>query len=261
LESLIAAGAFDQLHPGKRSQLMASVEQLLRTPALSDGPSLLFALPDAPVPLKDVPSWSSYESLEYERQAIGFYLTAHPLDGYIAAPFALCESIETLSSPKGQTVTMMGMVMDVVEKISKAGHKFAFLHLSDPTGSYDVTLFSDLLSQVRPLLVVGNALALTVSGRSTGDAVRLSAHKVIPLQEYSYKEDLVLYIHQEQDLIHLHHCLHPLEKGSTTITCHLMVKEDPKMHIIFTLPSTYRIAPEKRNSLLELQSNKEKAGN
>ena len=239
---------------------MASVEQLLRTPALSDGPSLLFALPETKVPLKDVPSWSSYESLEHERQAIGFYLTAHPLDGYILAPFTLCESIETLSFSKGQTVTMMGMVMDVVEKISKSGQKFAFLHLSDPTGSYEVTLFSDLLTQVRPLLVVGSALSLTVSGRSTGEAMRLSAHKITPLQEYSYQENLVLYLHQEEDLMHLQDCLHPLEKGATHITCHVTLPESPKIHIVFALPSTYRIAPEKRNSLLELQSNKEKAG-
>lgn len=254
LESLIAAGAFDQLHPGKRSQLMASTEQLLRTPALSDGPSLLFALPEAPIPLKDVPSWSSYESLEFERQAIGFYLTAHPLDGYIAAPFALCESIETMSFGKGQTVTMMGMVMDVIEKISKSGQKFAFLHLSDPTGSYEVTLFSDLLSQVRPLLVVGSALALTVSGRSTGDAMRLSAHKIIPLQDYSYQENLVLYLNQEEDLMRLQACLHPTEKGTTHITCHTILPEHPQMRVTFTLPSTYLIAPEKRNSVLELQT-------
>ncbi|MEL6235541.1 MAG: OB-fold nucleic acid binding domain-containing protein, partial [Pseudomonadota bacterium] len=64
------------------------------------------------------------------------------------------------------------------ERKSARGNRFAFVQLSDPTGIYEVTVFSDTLEEARPLLEAGNAVVLTVEAEAQGDQVKLLARKV-----------------------------------------------------------------------------------
>ena len=250
LESLIASGAFDSLHPGKRSSVMASVDSLLRTEAVA--PSLLFTLKNELV-LKETPPWSSYESLAYERRALGFYLTAHPLDGYTTFPFVLCEDVGEIVFSKGKTIPMMGMVMEITEKLSKSGQKYAFLHLSDPTGNYEVTVFSDLLRQSRPLLSLGVALALQVSGRRLEESTKLSATKICLLEDDVHEDTLAIGVSNAHGLDALHGFLaETQEGGSTTIRCTMVLPGTPVLQVIFRLGQPYRLTPALRSQILQL---------
>src|SRR3569833_3652614 len=88
LETLINAGAFDTLVP-KREQAFAAIDQIVevaqRTNAnASDGIMDMFASA-GPEPIRlasEVKSWGLAERLERERAAIGFHISAHPLDDY-----------------------------------------------------------------------------------------------------------------------------------------------------------------------------------
>ena len=87
LESLVRAGAFDGLEPN-RARLMAGVETVLKraqsnSEAAASGQIGLFGGGEPePLRLVDVPAWSDLERLGHEADAIGFHLTAHPLDAY-----------------------------------------------------------------------------------------------------------------------------------------------------------------------------------
>lgn len=254
LESLIAAGAFDALHPGKRSALMASVDVLLKaTPPSLQG--TLFQMDVFRPTLRQAPPWSEYEALSYERTAIGFYLSGHPLDTYLDKGFSLYERVEAQSTEKEQTFTMMGMVMDVVEKLSKSGKKYAFLHLSDPTGSYEVTLFSDLLLQSRSLLVVGQAIALTVSARITNEMLRLSAQRIRSMDEMAGSESITLMIDNQDEvellarILYTDPHLYTGGLGRLSIVLSLNLDETTRVQAHISLAGYYKITPQFMSAL------------
>ena len=88
LENLARAGAFDSLNPN-RAQMFAGAETVLRRAQANaeeaeSGQIGLFAGPAEPEALRlpAVPEWAEMDRLGYEAEAVGFHLTAHPLDSY-----------------------------------------------------------------------------------------------------------------------------------------------------------------------------------
>lgn len=252
LESLIAAGAYDALHPKERATLWANVEPILHASSARDTAptNTLFPVPKDKPTLKNAPPWSHYESLEYERLALGFYLTAHPLQDYPSDSLTLWNQISSSVITENASFVMMGMVLELIEKISKSGKKYAFLLLSDPTGSYEVTLFSDLLAQHRTLLAPGTAVALKVTGRVLTDAIRLSAQAIFPIEHYLHESYLVLRI-AFKDIIHLQRMLVSAEAGQTSIhvMTTIMSPDQVSYKVIVKLPKAYRMTPKLRSGL------------
>src|SRR5690606_3100919 len=87
LESLAAAGAFDCLEPD-RARVFAAIDSILATASRAReaselGQSELFGGPAASFELPAAEPWNPEERLSREHGAIGFYLSAHPLDGYV----------------------------------------------------------------------------------------------------------------------------------------------------------------------------------
>ena len=252
LESLIAAGAFDSLHPNQRSTLWANVESILHATSTRDTlqANTLFPVPKTSPVLKATIPWSHYEALEHERLALGFYLTAHPLQGYPSESLTLWDQVASSILIENASFMMMGMVLELIEKISKSGKKYAFLLLSDPSGSYEVTLFSELLAQHRPLLVPGSAIALKVSGRVITDSIRLSAQEIYPIEHYLHEALLTLSIPPE-DMAHAQQLLAQSDSGHTII--HVIMTIHPPHHdpmqITIRLPQGYRLTPKIRSGL------------
>lgn len=195
-EQLICAGAFDSIYP-KRAQLYENMEVLLRhvqtqADERNSGQVSLFgdaggssALP----PLRDVPEWDVLEKLRYEFDAVGFYLSAHPLDTKAEqlermkiVPVA--RVAEELDRRPSSRIQMAGILIKKVEKVSaKSGNKFAFLQMSDASGVYEVMIFSETLSRSRPLLESGNALLLTCDADIKDEQVRLLGQIIEPLDD------------------------------------------------------------------------------
>ncbi len=113
-------------------------------------------------------------------------MSAHPLDGYRTALARMRVVASTdlrahLMSGERSRVTMAGVVIAKQERATERA-RFAFVQLSDATGQYEVTLFSDLLSQVRDLLEGHALLLVDVDARLDGDAIKLTAQHVEPLE-------------------------------------------------------------------------------
>jgi DNA polymerase III subunit alpha len=190
LESLIAAGALDAISPNRR-QTFGAVELLLRQAgaAASDRANQqanLFADgfgESDPLNLPKLADWSPLEKLRFEFEAIGFYLSAHPLDGYaeILRRLEVTRYADLQARPTLRA-KLAGVVTARQERTSAKGSRFAFLQLSDSSAMYEVVVFSEILSAHRDLLEPGTALLLNVDVRLDPDNLRLTAHHVQGLE-------------------------------------------------------------------------------
>jgi DNA polymerase-3 subunit alpha len=181
MESLAASGAFDAMNP-HRAQVLASVEILLKYAAgvaeeRNSGQSSLFGGAQDELPLPVFPAVDKWEPLEYLRhefEAVGFYLSSHPL----ASMAPQLERLKVIPSAKVQSylqsspstrIKMAGIVVRKQERTSQKGNRFAFIQISDAHGVYEVMIFSELLAQARDLLEAGTPILLSVDADKKGD--------------------------------------------------------------------------------------------
>ena len=228
IENLIRAGAFDSFG-GNRRQLFEAAEQIMRHAAAARQDRTtdqmgLFSGEAAARPgirLERISDWSPMERLREEFDAIGFYLSSHPLDG--------CErqleqlrvrySAEVLSGRQTTVCKMAGTVIGKKVRTSAKGNRFAFVQLSDPQGAYEVTVFSEILARVRDNLEVGQSLLLTVATQIEGDSVRINAQSVEPLENRmnAMALNMQVVLADDQPLVPLQKILDGLEPGSSRV--------------------------------------------
>ncbi|SDC98172.1 DNA polymerase III subunit alpha [Ruegeria marina] len=191
LEMLARAGAFDQLDPNRR-RVFESIEALsaysaaIHDQKASNQVSLFGeAGDDLPEPrLAAVPDWMPAERLSEEFKAIGFYLSGHPLDDYM--PALKRRGVLTLDEVTEQArsgpvlAKMAGVVAGRQERKSARGNRFAFAQMSDPTGAFEVTLFSEVLEKSRDYLETGAHVVLTAEATMEADQLKLLARSVGP---------------------------------------------------------------------------------
>ncbi|MGR3641427.1 DNA polymerase III subunit alpha [Alterinioella nitratireducens] len=192
LEMLARSGAFDELDRNRR-RVFDSLDALVAYSAAiheqrnSNQVSLFGeAGDDLPEPRLTSPAdWLPNERLAEEHKAVGFYLSGHPLDDYMPAlKRRKCLTLEEVQARAegGAFVTKMaGSVSSRQERKSQRGNRFAFVSLSDPTGLYEVTMFSDVLEASREHLNSGSNLVLTVEATFEGDQLKLLARGVQPI--------------------------------------------------------------------------------
>ena len=195
LENLIKAGAFDHLD-NNRAHLFAGAEILLkRAQATAEdrgsGQIGLFGGAGAkPEPLRmpDLLDWPMLDRLGFEAEAIGFHLTSHPLDSFGST----LKRLGVTTSTRLQTAAESGVGRVKVAGITvgspkvrptKTGGRMAWLRLSDGGGSFEVTLFSEVLARSQEFLREGMALLVTVDLRMDGDALRITAQDVTSLEK------------------------------------------------------------------------------
>lgn len=192
LEMLARAGAFDTLDRNRR-RVFDSLDALVAWSAavhearISAQVSLFGeAGDDLPEPrLVNCDDWLPVERLAEEHQAIGFYLSGHPLDDYMPAlkrKGVLTLEALTRQAERGPTVAKLaGSVSSRQERKSAKGNRFAFVQLSDPTGLYEVTVFSETLEATRQFLEPGSAVVLTVEATMEADTLKLLARAAGPV--------------------------------------------------------------------------------
>lgn len=192
LEMLARAGAFDQLDRNRR-RVFESLEGLVNYSAAiqeqktSNQVSLFGeAGDDLPEPrLAGVPDWLPAERLSEEFRAIGFYLTGHPLDDYM--PALKRKDVMTLDevmlkAERGPFMAKMaGVVAGRQERKSARGNRFAFAQLSDTTGAFEVTIFSDVLEKSREFLDTGSKVVITAEATMESDQLKLLMRSAGPV--------------------------------------------------------------------------------
>lgn len=192
MEMLARAGAFDILDPNRR-RVMSSLDALVAySAAIHDQKSSnqvsLFgeAGDDLPEPrLAGGDDWLPAERLAEEFKAIGFYLSGHPLDDYMGAlkrkNVLTLDEVMAKAERAACIVKMAGTVSGRQERKSARGNRFAFVQLSDPTGQYEVTMFSDTLEVAREHLETGAQVVIQVEATMESDQLKLLGRSVSPI--------------------------------------------------------------------------------
>jgi DNA polymerase-3 subunit alpha len=180
LENLVLAGTFDSLNRN-RHQVFDSVEQMLRQSNAaheargSDQNNLFGDAAAVRITLPSVMDWPPMERLQQEFSAIGFYLSAHPLDSYGMGlkRLQVVSYAELLQQRGVSRAKLAGIVVGKQERTSQKGNRYAFVQMTDASGIYEATVFSERLVEYRELLEPGRALLLTVDVRSEEENLRL----------------------------------------------------------------------------------------
>lgn len=163
MEQLIKAGAFDCLEPS-RGKIFANLETIMQhiaadTAMKNSSQTSLFgdAELQTEIRLSDSPDWPELEKLRIEEEAIGFFLSAHPLDSYQKGiqKLGVKTAVEVFSNIKtGDNIRakLAGCVNAVQKRISKNGNKYAFVEFSDTTRKFEGMLFSEGLTKYENVL-------------------------------------------------------------------------------------------------------------
>ena len=191
LESLAAAGAFDTFEKN-RARVFAAVDVILaraqrahETAAI--GQSELFGggATREQIALPQVEPWLPAERLRREYEAVGFFLSGHPLDDYAAVlkklrvqPWAEFARAVKAGATAGRVAAT---VVSRIERRTRTGSKMGIIGLSDPTGHFEAVIFSEGLAEHRDQLEPGNAVLLFLSAEVQGDEVRARIQSVDPL--------------------------------------------------------------------------------
>lgn len=178
LEALIKSGAFDKLgeHRAMLFDAIADAVQAAdqQNQNQSSGMVDLFAEVQAEVAQdvyqhhRQVPEFSIKQKLSGEKDALGLYLTGHPLDEYESELKQLrCKKINTLV-PDSEPQTIAGIVIQKREIRTKRGDKLMILTLDDGSGQIEATIFSKLLPEVQDK--IQDDAVLFVTGRVEEDS-------------------------------------------------------------------------------------------
>jgi DNA polymerase-3 subunit alpha len=163
IEALALAGAFDSLPGIHREQFFATnskgeefMETLIRygskyqmdkqgamVSLFGDDTSFQIARPEIPQAAR----WSDLERLNKERELIGIYLSAHPLDDYEFILKYVCNAdtvrLQELEPLNGMEITFGGIITMVREGQTKRGSPYTIFKIEDYAGSYEMALFSE----------------------------------------------------------------------------------------------------------------------
>ena len=266
IEMLARSGAFDLLDNNRR-KVLESVNALLAYSAAchDDKNSNQHSLfgdsgEDLPVPRLPMPEvWLATEMLAQEHQAIGFYLSGHPLDDYIGPlkrqrPPVLTygELVQKSAGMAAVVAKIAGTISGVQTRKSARGNRFAFVQLSDPTGMYEVTVFSDVLESAGELLSVGQNVVLSVEATVEGDQLKMLARGVIPIDSEvagAAAKGLTVYVNDEIAMPSLASLLARDAKGARGPINLILIDPNLPGDVEISLPGNYPMSPQVKSAL------------
>ena len=266
LEMLARAGAFDELD-GNRARVFEGLDPLVAYSAavheakVSSQVSLFGEagtdIPEPRLPFRD--DWLPVERLAQEHQAIGFYLSGHPLDDYMSAlkrrDVKTLTEIAALAERGPLVAKIAGSVSAKQERKSAKGNRFAFVSLSDPTGLYEVTVFSDTLEAARDVLEPGMNVVLTVEANLEGETLKLLARAAQPIDQVAAEagaQALRIHVNRAEAIPSIAALLARVE-GRNRAQITLCVADDRGREIDVTLPRPFPVTPQIRGAIKSMQ--------
>ncbi|MFL5090822.1 MAG: DNA polymerase III subunit alpha [Xanthobacteraceae bacterium] len=253
LESLAAAGAFASLE-GDRARAFAAADAILaeaqRRHEMTTSGALEFSFggmgASAPLHVPSVPSWLPAERLQKEFDAIGFFLSGHPLDDYAAALKRLrvqswAEFARAVRS--GATAgKVAGTVVARTERRTRTGGRMGIVGLSDASGHYEAVIFAEGLQQYRPVLEPGTAVLLFLSAELQGEEVRARIQSVEPLDQAAEKitQGLRVFMRSEAPLESLARRLEA--RGDAEVSVVVMLNGGTEVEV--RLPGRFKVSPQ-----------------
>ncbi|MCG7393909.1 DNA polymerase III subunit alpha [Microvirga sp. ACRRW] len=254
IENLIAAGAFDELEPD-RAKACASIDAMMSLAqqsyeAANGGMIDMFGgMNSADVQLR-IPSyepWPAAERLQREYDAVGFFLSGHPLDEYgellkklrVQTWAEFCRSVKAGNSVGRVAAT----VLDRQERRTKTGNKMGILTLSDQTGQFEAIIFSEGLVRLRDVLEPGTAVVLMLQAGLEGEEVRARIGMAEPLEEAisKHQKGMRIFLRDERPIPSVYERLKARGEGEVSL---VLILDDGDREVEVKLPGKYMASPQ-----------------
>jgi DNA polymerase-3 subunit alpha len=203
-----------------------------------------------PLLLPMVDPWVASEKLQREFDAVGFFLSAHPLDEYRVILNKM--RVQTWSEfsvavRNGATAgRLAGTVTARQERRTRTGNKMAVVYLSDPTGSFESVVFSDDLVKYRDLLEPGKSIVVLVAAEERPEGISLRIQSVESLDKVmAGLKQMRVFLSDSAPLLSLEKQLS--RKGEGEVSVVLLLGEGREVEV--RLPGKYTITPQIASAL------------
>jgi DNA polymerase-3 subunit alpha len=254
LESLVCAGAFDELEP-ERARAFAAVEPLMAVANRvqhdrAGGQDSLFGGTHAEPEKLNIPpaaAWPAAERLRREFEAVGFFLSGHPLDDYahVLKKLRVERWTDFARAVKqgASAARLAATVLDRSERRTKSGNKMGIVTLSDQSGQYEAIMFQEGLNQFRDLLEKGAAVLVSLQANVEGEDVRARIIGVEPLEQAAHRvqQGLRIFMRDPAPLTSLQARL--TQRGEGEVSLVLMLDRD-RGEVEVKLPGRFQISPQ-----------------
>lgn len=252
LENLVAAGAFDELEKN-RARIVEGLDRIMglaqRTEenAVLGQDELFGGGGEEELQLPDINDWTGQERLQREHAAIGFYLSAHPLDEHQALlekmrvqPWSQFAEAVKRGANAGR---LAGTVISRQERKTRSGNRMGIVRLSDSTGQYEGLLFSEKLAQFRDGLEAGKSVVLLVSADMRDEEPSIRIEQVDPIDKVAARvqKNMRVFLRDERPVQSLARHLQQRGDGEVTV---IVVLENGQREVEVKLPGRYRLSPE-----------------
>ena len=263
LENVARAGGFDSLKI-ERAHLVGGLDSVMAYAASATeervaGQASLFgggggASADRSLRLPAAEPWNVTDRLQQEREAIGFYLSAHPLESYAgllaARRVVRAADIAARVGAGTASLALAGTVERRTERRSQRGSRYAHVACSDPSGTFEITVFSELLVSARNLLEPGTSIMAMVEGSADGENLRLTAQSIQSLDEVATQQasSLQVWVTGPEPIGDLKRILGPGNNGKASVS---IVVRPPAgdREVEITLPGKFGLTPATREAL------------
>jgi DNA polymerase-3 subunit alpha len=201
LENLAKSGAFDTIEPD-RARALAGCEtislyaQRVAEERASAQTSLFGAEePSARPAFPKAPAWSAQDTLDAERESVGFYLSGHPLSDFFLESgdrYKTYVDILDEGETEPRSYPMGGVLRRIQYRPANSGGTLAFVSMSDPTGDFEGMVMPEYVEQARDVLEVGKAFVFRGRVRWRDGDMKLAADTFEPVEaaEARTTEDL-----------------------------------------------------------------------
>jgi DNA polymerase-3 subunit alpha len=257
-DALVKCGAFDSLG-GKRAQYMEVLEDAMEVGQKvqrekAAGQESLFGTDEIVShrgngygKLPEIDEWPEKILLGFEKEALGFYITGHPLARHLATlkRFATCDTSGLGDRADKEEVRIGGMVAALKELITKKGDRMAFVTLEDLSGSVEMVVFPEVYQASAELLKSDTPLLVSGTLDVGEETCKLMAREIVSLQEVNQRQT---------SRVHFRLTTLGLDEEQLRALREIMVRHrgecDPMLHLvipdrsetIFRLPATLKVS-------------------
>jgi DNA polymerase III subunit alpha len=228
LEGLVKAGAFDKLNNNRQSLFNSIPNIIIKSKndfenKIANQINLFEDSGENEVNiLNDIKDWEFEERLSKEFEAVGFFISDHPLNQFkeIFEDYKIIDYKKFYSEDQNKENNIAATLLKIQERKTAKGNSYAVLKLTDLSSVFELFIFSDVLESNRETLIEGNSLILTLTKSISSDedkTKRINVRKIASLKDLfnSTIKEITLNLSSKEQLKDIHNFLD--EKGKTLV--------------------------------------------
>ena len=260
LEGLVKSGAFDEINVNRQSIFNSIPNFILKSKNIFENKAAnqidLFGSnnTDDMEIIEKIKDWEFEERLNREFEAIGFFISNHPLNQFkdVFCDYNIVNFNDFNNEKNNNESNIAGTLLKIQEKKTQKGNSYAIIKLTDLTSVFELFIFSDLLELNREILKEGNSLILTITKNITEEGnrfKRINVRKIASLKNLFNKpiSNIELFIKDQKSIDKIERILS--KDGSTEVKIKI---QDEKNKYIFNLKNK-RFVDRKSLNLLKNQ--------